>query len=261
MQALARRDGQPRPHAVLVALHLLSSRICALTDPIPQSAITFPSGGKDIRLDRFLPEGHRRESNPQLPAIIGLYGSGGDHEGMSEPAGQLAEKGFAVYVLHYFDRTGMVEMEKSALIQNFPVWMKTLWDAISFIEQQPQVDPSRIGLLGFSLGAYLAVCGAAIDPRVRAVVEFFGGLPKEMKFFMRRLCPMLILHGEADPTVPVSEAYHLQEVLERKRIAYEIQIYPGVGHGFEGAVWDDARARTLAFLQKYVASSSNGSSA
>jgi len=220
-----------------------------------QSQTSFESGGKDIRLERFLPEALGSDASAQrFPAIIGLYGSGGDHEGMSGPAGQLAEKGFAVYVLHYFDRTGQVEVEKSALVRHFPAWMKTLWDAVSFVEQQPPVDPARIGLLGFSLGAYLAVCGAAIDPRVKAVVEFFGGFPKEMKLFMRRLCPMLILHGANDSVIPVAEAYHLQQILERKGIAYEIQIYPGVGHGFDGAVWDDARARTLAFLQKYVAS-------
>jgi dienelactone hydrolase len=225
------------------------------------SETSFESGGKHIRLDCFVPEALGPEANGQrLPAVIGLYGSGGDHESMSDPASQLAEKGFAVYVLHYFDRTGMVEVEKSALISNFPAWMKTLWDAVSFVEQQPLVDPARIGLLGFSLGAYLAVCGAAIDPRVKAVAEFFGGFPKEMKLFMRRLCPILILHGEIDPVIPVAEAYHLQQVLERKGIAYEMQIYPGVGHGFDGAVWDDARSRTLAFLRKYL-SSANGSSA
>lgn len=226
-----------------------------------QSQTSFESGGKDIRLDCFLPEAHGPQAEGQrLPAIIGLYGSGGDHESMSQPAGQLAEKGFAVYVLHYFDRTGTVEAEKSALVSHFPAWMKTLWDAVSFVEQQPLVDPARIGLLGFSLGAYLAVCGAAIDPRVKAVAEFFGGFPKEMKLFMRRLSPMLILHGEIDPIIPVAEAYHLQEVLKRKGIAHEIQIYPGVGHGFDGAVWDDATSRTLAFFHKYL-SSANGSSA
>ncbi len=130
--------------------------------------------------------------------------------------------------------------------------MKTLWDAVSFVADQPQVDPDRIGLLGFSLGGYLAVSAAAIDGRVHAVVEFFGGLPKEMKFFMRRLCPMLILHGEQDATVPVAEAYHLQEVLEKKKIPYEIKIYPGAGHGFSGEIWQDAAIRTLAFLQKHL---------
>jgi carboxymethylenebutenolidase len=138
--------------------------------------------------------------------------------------------------------------------------MKTVWDAISYVEQQPAVDPSRIGLLGFSLGAYLSLSDAAIDKRIKVVVEFFGGLPKEMKLFMRRLCPVLILHGEADPTVPVQEAYHLKDVLEKKGIAYEMQIYPGAGHGFTGEIWRDAAVRTLVFLKKHLGNGVPGTS-
>jgi carboxymethylenebutenolidase len=158
-----------------------------------------------------------------------------------------------VYVLHYFDRTGTTEIDGlQTIFRHFPVWMKTLWDAVSFVSGQPQVDPERIGLLGFSLGAYLALSASAIDSRIQAVVEFFGGMPKEMKFFTRRLCPVLILHGEQDKTVPVEEAYHLQQTLEKKQIACEMQIYPGVGHGFSGEVWRDAGLRTLTFLRKYL---------
>ena len=220
-----------------------------------QSQTSFVSGGKSIQLDCFLPD----KAEQRLPTVIGLYGFGGGSFSMTDPAAQLADRGFAVYLLHYLDRTGPVEKEKSAVVMNFPLWMKTLWDAISFIEKQSSIDPQRIGLIGFSLGGYLAVCGASIDPRVKAVVEFFGGLPKEMKFFMRRLCPTLILHGANDAIIPVSEAHYLQEVLQRKNIPHEIQIYPGVGHGFEGEVWKDAQLRTLAFLQKYLVST-NGTS-
>jgi carboxymethylenebutenolidase len=172
---------------------------------------------------------------------------------MSEPAKMLAEQGFAVYILHYFDRTGTSFADKQTIFRNFPIWMKTLWDAVSYVEKQPQVDTERIGLMGFSLGAYLSLSAASIDKRVRAVVEFFGGLPKEMKLFMRRLCPVLILHGDADPTVPVEEAYQLQQVLEKKGIPYEMQIYPGAGHGFSGDVWRDAGIRSFQFLKKYLA--------
>src|SRR5438270_265656 len=82
-----------------------------------------------------------------------------------------------------------------------------------------------------------------IDSRICAVVDFFGGLPKEMKLFTRRLCPVLILHGEKDMTVPVEEAYHLQQLLEKKNIPYEMKIYPGAGHGFSGDFWLDALQR------------------
>jgi carboxymethylenebutenolidase len=217
--------------------------------PIKQVETNFESGGKTIRLDCFLPIA----DGESFPAVIALYGSGGGVQGMSQPASMLASHGFAVYVLHYFDRTGTTWADKPTIFRNFPVWVKTLWDAISHVERQPEVDAKRIGLLGFSLGAYLSLSDAAVDKRIGAVVEFFGGLPKEMRLFMRRLCPTLILHGDADATVPVEEAYHLRDVLQKKGIPYEMKIYEGAGHGFSPDVWKDAGLRTLQFLKKHLA--------
>ena len=216
--------------------------------PITQTQTSLESGGKAVRVDCFLPNANGKP----FPAVISLHGSGGGVVGTNVHAGMLAAQGFAVYVLHYFDRTGTTFADKETIFRHFPIWVKTVWDAVSFVEKQPRVDPQRIGLVGFSLGAYLSLSDAAVDGRVRAVVEFFGGLPKEMRFFMRRLCPVLILHGDADPTVPVEEAYHLQKILEKKNIPYEMQIYPGAGHGFDQETWRDAGVRTLAFLQKYL---------
>ena len=214
---------------------------------VSQSQTTFKSSGKAIRLDCFLPQGEGK-----FPAIIGLYGLHGSHAGMAEPAEHLAAQGFAGFVLHYLDRTGPVEASKGAMVRHFPAWMKVLWDGVSFVHQRSHVDGDKTAYFGFSLGAYLALASASIDGRITAVVECFGGLPKEMKFFMRRLCPVLILHGEDDPVVPVQEAYNLKKVLETRGLPYEMQIYPGVGHGFTGDIRKDALTRSVAFLKMYL---------
>lgn len=174
---------------------------------------------------------------------------------MVEPARLLAAEGIAVYVLHYFDRTDTtVADSRATILRNSPFWLKTLWDCVTFVTQQPHTNADKIGLIGFSLGAYLALSLAAFDARIQAVVEFFGGLPKEVKPFARRYCPVLILHGEADQTVPVQEAYDLQKILERNHIAYEIKIYPNAGHGFTGPIWQDASSKTVEFFKKYLKS-------
>lgn len=216
---------------------------------------TFESGGKEIRLECFLPQ--MMIEDQQCPSVIALYGSGGGHTGMEEPAGLLASQGFAVYILHFFDRTDTERVtDKATLLRHAPAWLKTLWDAVNYVEKQPQTDPTRIGLLGFSLGAYLSLAFAAYDSRIKTVVEFFGGFPREARLFMRRMCPVLILHGENDNIVPVQEAYDLKQLLEKKNIPYEIHIYPDAGHGFSGEVRRDAGLRALAFLQKHLASAS-----
>lgn len=46
--------------------------------------------------------------------------------------------------------------------------------AITFLEQQPEVDPHRIGFSGFSMGGMITAL-TAIDSRIKAVAPFVGG--------------------------------------------------------------------------------------
>jgi dipeptidyl aminopeptidase/acylaminoacyl peptidase len=57
-------------------------------------------------------------------------------------------------------------------------WDRDVDDALSLLEvviaTTPEADPDRIGVLGFSRGANVALLMAIRDPRIDAVVEFFG---------------------------------------------------------------------------------------
>src|SRR5215813_1706062 len=112
-------------------------RLISKCSPSHNPISLFESGSKPIRVDAYLPETHGTPS----PAVIALYGSTGGVAGMSVPASMLAGQGFAVFVVHYFDRTDTKEaIDKPTIFRHFPVWGKTVWDAISFVEKQPQVD-------------------------------------------------------------------------------------------------------------------------
>ncbi len=220
---------------------------------ISELSVSFVSGGKTIAVDCFIPKSDHEAT--RFPAIIALHGSGGGHDTLAQTTRPLAELGFCVYVPHYFDRTGTVEAQMPAMFLNFPLWMKTLWDVVNLVAQQPAVDGQRIGVLGFSLGAYLALSLGSIDARIQAVAEYFGGLPREIRPFLRRLPPTLILHGDADTVVPVAEAYSLQKALEDRKVPYELEIYPGEGHHFTAETRARADARMHAFFAKYLGSS------
>ncbi|MFP6765850.1 MAG: acetylxylan esterase [Planctomycetaceae bacterium] len=47
--------------------------------------------------------------------------------------------------------------------------------ALTFLQQQTQVDPERLGVTGHSMGGKLTVMTAGIDPRVRVAVPSCGG--------------------------------------------------------------------------------------
>lgn len=216
------------------------------TQNVEYSTGSFETEGHRIVIDRYSPS-----AGGIYPVVIGLHGSGGLHGSFGEPARMLAASGFAVFVPHYFERTGTGWANDSIIRREFPTWMRTIRDAITYATMQPGVDPERVGLLGFSLGGFLALSIASLDERVKAVVEYFGGLPEEFAG-TKRMPPVLILHGEADSVVPVAEARKLDRVLRVLEVPYEKQIYPGAGHGFTGMTMVDSAQRTLAFLQKYL---------
>src|SRR5438874_2657492 len=72
--------------------------------------------------------------------------------------------------------------------------------------------------------------------------------------------PVLLLHGssglvwrdDADRLVPASEARKLERLLKQHGRPYEMTIYPGQGHGFEGEASEDAVRRALAFLERHL---------
>ncbi len=53
--------------------------------------------------------------------------------------------------------------------------------ALTFLEQQPQVDPKRLGVYGHSMGGKLTVMTAAADKRVKAAAPTCGGVSDRYK--------------------------------------------------------------------------------
>jgi len=207
----------------------------------------FDSAGRNITVQQFLPSAAGR-----YPAVLALHGSGGIREGWADqPSRLMAAQGYAVFVVHYFERTGTTWADPDSTRSHFPLWMQTIGDAITFAAKHDAVDARRIALLGFSLGAYLALSVASVEPRVKAVVDFFGGMPPELQGFTR-MPPVLILHGEQDRVVPVSEATQLEQLPKRAGTPFEMKLYPGAGHGFSGLQLLDAGQRTVQFLKRYL---------
>ncbi|MFL6436936.1 MAG: alpha/beta hydrolase family protein [Terriglobales bacterium] len=188
-----------------------------------------------------------------FPALLVVHGSSGPVSSfVGGYAQQLANLGYVVFFIHYFDATGTGYASLSSIRMHFVAWITTLADAISFAERHPKVDSRRIGLLGVSLGGYLSLSLASKDARVSAVASLMGGMPPEMIAQTRRMPPTLLLHGDADSMVPVSEAYAVEALLKQLGTKHELKVYPGQGHSFQGMAQMDALTRTLRFLNRYL---------
>jgi carboxymethylenebutenolidase len=237
----------------------------------------FPSRGEQIPIEHFEPKQPGR-----YPAVLLVHGIDGLEESgriYRGAASRLANKGYVVLLVHYFQRTGTDPSRAKALLkpmQNFlagkPVedgdkrqilswfrqWQETIADAVAYARSRPNVRPDRVGLVGFSLGAFLSVTVAADEKNgISAVVDFFGGLPSGLE--PRKLPPALILHSDQDRIVPVESAYQLRDLIGKKGGALEMKVYPGVGHlfqqergGFNLLAASDAEGCTHRFLDQHL---------
>jgi carboxymethylenebutenolidase len=238
----------------LAAVALLTAPVAA--GPIQEATGSFTAGGKPIRVEQFGTKAAGRR-----PAVIVLHGS----EGVKDfgavyrhYARMLAQEGYVVLLIHYFDRTGTARIgPKDIKPEQFRAWADTARGAVRYAAGRPEVDGKRIGLLGFSLGAYLALAVAARgDLPIAAVIDLFGGLPKDLHEGVKTLPPTLIVHGDADRTVPVREAYALADLLKDRKVPCEIKVYKGQDHLFKtdplGSDVLDATKRCLAFFGKHL---------
>lgn len=218
-----------------------------------RQADTFTSGGVPISVERFDPGS---QGGASRPAILLLHGSDGPGERYREAARMVAAAGYRVFLVHYLDRTGEARASYGSIGSNLPVWAETVYDAVTWVSGEPGVDPRRIGILGVSLGGGLALAEASQDPRVGALVDYYGFVPSTLSASVT-LPPTLILHGDADRVVPVSNARTLEALLSAGGIAHETVIYPGQGHGFSGDAQVDAARRITAFFDRYLRGSAH----
>ena len=69
-------------------------------------------------------------------------------------------------------------------------------------------------------------------------------------FQMEKLkCPVLILHGEKDENVPVSQAYLLRDRLTALKKDFEIKLYPDRAHG----IGPEVATETIDFFKRRLA--------
>lgn len=232
-------------------MSLLGSLSSFFSQPdVSKTTETFLSGGRPIRIDGFLPNAEKA-----VPAVIALHGSTGidDMFSSERPARMLAAQGYAVFLPHYFDRTGTLDQPSPQEMRDlFPDWMATITDAITYTRDLRKVERDGTALVGFSLGAYLALAIAATDSRVKAVIDFCGGLPEELLATAPKLPPTLIIHGEDDRSVPVAEAHKIRELAERTGSICECKLYPGESHFLSTMSMIDAAQRVPEFLGRHL---------
>lgn len=205
------------------------------------------------------------ESAAKRPGVALLHGSAGFEfrlHAYQRHADALTAGGIDAYLVRYYSRAddkalatiGSREGRTAYRVRRCDAWAERVSSALSAILARPDCS-GRLGLLGFSLGGYVAAETAARDARVAALAVMYGGMPDGFVPQVKRLPPLIALHGDADHNVPLAKGRELVTLAKAVGAAADIVVYPGKAHGFDLADTDadpassDAIKRVTDFFQ------------
>jgi carboxymethylenebutenolidase len=204
-----------------------------------------------------LPDG----SGPH-PGVVVIHEAFGLNDNIKDISGRFADQGYAALAVDLFggrNRAICMARYMTGLLAGSVnrSGIGELKDALTHLAGLPEVDPERVGAIGFCMGGGFAIAWACTDPRLKAIAPFYGSNPRPIDA-VERACPVVGSYPEKDFTAGAGRA--LDAALERHKIAHDIKIYPGASHSFfndRGRAYDkeaaaDSWTRVLAFFGEHL---------
>jgi carboxymethylenebutenolidase len=133
-------------------------------------------------------------------------------------------------------------------------YARDLLAVTTWLRSRSDVDPARIGSVGFCFGGGMSALLATVDPKLKAAIIFYGQNPPLEKV-PNIHAAMLGLYGQEDPQI-TGAVPQLDEAMRKAGKTFSYHVYPGAKHAFfndtrpmyhkESAI--DAWSRVLAFF-------------
>jgi carboxymethylenebutenolidase len=94
------------------------------------------------------------------------------------------------------------------------------------------VAGSKLGVVGFCMGGQLALAAGCRNPRIGAVVDFYGVHPNVSLDFSTLQAPVLALFAENDDFIPAEAVAALAKALTAAEVKSTVRTIAGAQHAF-----------------------------
>lgn len=217
------------------------------------------------------------------PVAIIAHGFNGTHQGGMAYFDPLNSLGYQVYAFDFACGSVNSRSDNNTMNMSIRDEESDLLAVIHYFQQQPNVDANRIIVIGESQGGLVSALTAAEHPKdISKLILIYPALcipdnwnerypqlenvpdttrlwdvPLGRRFFreIRELPdvkyigkykrPVLIIHGDKDPIVPVEYSRKAQKLYKDARL----HVIPEAGHGFNPKQFDEAISQISPFLR------------
>ena len=232
------------------------------------------------------------EPGKRYPLVVEVHGGPAFAHYPIFPASQdsfdavLASRGYFVFKPNPRGSYGQGEAFTQANVKDFGYGdLRDVLTGLDAVQQSVPIDPERIGITGWSYGGYMTMWALTQTTRFKAAVAgaglsdwlsyygtnnidtwmipYFGSSvyddPKvyerssPMTFIKNVHAPTLLVGGDRDAEVPVTQSYEYWNALRRLGVKTEFVVYPDEGHFFfKRADQIDVLSRLVAWFDAYL---------
>lgn len=246
-------------------------------DGVRAGWIHFPRDGQLIRGYLAMPEG----AGP-FPAVITAHENLGVTEHRQGVTRQLAQEGFVSLTVDLFSRLGGVSPRNfrdnderrslAFLAARDDQAIPDLQAGLDFLKTLPEVDPDRLGTLGFCLGGGTVMVWGTMTDDLKVIVSLYGipVLPTEysptgteqsrIPTLASLRAPIQFHFGAEDEAIPHDQIDALEAALPTSATHAEFYRHAGAGHAYHddthknynpvaaAETWE----QTMGFLRRYL---------
>lgn len=204
------------------------------------------------------------EGDGPFPGLILLSEAWGMNDGICRLAGDLATSGFLTAAPDLLAGRGSQKAVTDAM-RGTGVAFRQVQEVEALLATNPHCDESRIGVVGLSMGATIAL-RLALSGQFRVAGLFYGLTPKGADW--SRCCPVVASFGEKDRLIR-DRGSALRRSLDQAGVDHDVKCYKLAKHSFLTETkpgWQttllglrhdpiaaaDAWQRTISFLNRHL---------
>ena len=237
----------------LCALFLSSATFAATSKDV-----SYKSGDETVHAILYTPA----NASGKLPALVVIHEWWGLNDWVKEQASKLADQGYVTLAIDlYRGKVAKTPEEAHEIMRGVPDdrAARDLTAASEFLRMQPNVDPARVGDIGWCMGGGYALNLALADPKLKVAVINYGHLMVDPANLSKINAKVLGLFGGLDRGITPTDVHAFEDAMKKAGKSIDIKIYDDAGHAFENPNNKDgykpqdaadAWQRTTSFLEK-----------
>ena len=241
------------------ALTILIALFATASFAVNGKPVSYNSGDETVTGILYTPQGEG-----PFPALVVIHEWWGLNDWVKEQASKLAGQGYVALAIDlYRGKVATTPDEAHQIMRGVPSDRanRDLLAASAYLRSLKNVDPARVGSIGWCMGGGYSLDLASADPKLKVAVINYGHLASDDATLKKINAAILGIFGGQDKGIAPADVNKFESQMKALGKTVDIHIFPDAGHAFENpnnktgyraADAAEAWKLTIAFLAKYL---------